>query len=141
MSREYPDRPWVGVVAVVRRGAEFLLVERGQEPHRGWWGFPGGVQHLGETLEEAAARELSEETGVCAAAPRVLTAFDAIERGLEGRVRRHFALVAVGFTWISGEGAAADDAAAVGWFRLDALGALKVLPRVAEVMGRALDLG
>jgi ADP-ribose pyrophosphatase YjhB (NUDIX family) len=138
VSRDYPERPLLGVVAVVRRGGAFLLVERGREPNRGRWGFPGGLVELGESLFDAALRELAEETSVAAGAPRILTAFDGIEHDDEGRVRRHFAIVAVGLDWEAGEGSAADDAAALGWFGPDELEAIPALPRVPELMRLAL---
>jgi ADP-ribose pyrophosphatase YjhB (NUDIX family) len=138
VSREYPDRPFVGVVAVVRRAGTCLLIQRGREPTLGFWGFPGGAQELGETIIEAALRELAEETGVDAEAPRILDAFDAIETDEAGRVRRHFTIVAVGLDWRAGEGQAGDDAAATGWFSPQSLHAIRVLPRVAPLMALVL---
>jgi ADP-ribose pyrophosphatase YjhB (NUDIX family) len=139
LSRDYPERPYVGVVAVVRCNDRFLLVERGHEPNKGRWGFPGGVQELGETVVEAALRELAEETGVAAASPRILTVLDAIDRDESGAVRRHYTLVAVALSWTGGEGIAGDDAAALGWFGADELGGLNVLPAVATLMRLALE--
>ncbi|MFB3095629.1 MAG: NUDIX domain-containing protein, partial [Candidatus Acidiferrales bacterium] len=51
VRREYPDRPVVGVGAVVVRAGAVLLVERAAEPLKGRWTLPGGVVELGETLE------------------------------------------------------------------------------------------
>lgn len=113
----YPDRPVLAVLAVVVRGEEVLLVQRANPPDAGKWGFPGGRVELGETLEQAALRELAEETGVAATAGGVLTALDVIDRDTEGRVRFHFTLVAVLCRWLAGQGVAADDALAVAWTR------------------------
>ena len=63
-GREYPTRPWVGVGVIVFRGDEILLIKRGRPPGLGEWGIPGGAQNLGETVFEAAEREVREETGV-----------------------------------------------------------------------------
>ncbi len=63
MSREYPEKPMVGVGVVVWRGAQFLLIRRGKPPRAGLWSLPGGLQELGETVRETAAREIREETG------------------------------------------------------------------------------
>lgn len=134
MNREYPARPIVGVLAMVQRGERFLLVRRGRQPNLGFWGFPGGVQELGETVIEAALRELGEETGVAAADPRVLTAVDAIEHDAEGRVRYHYSLIAVHLAWRAGEGEPADDADALGWFRLEEIEAIPVLHAVGGLM-------
>ena len=65
-ARRYPDRPIVGVLAVVMRGDRALIVRRANPPKAGRWGFPGGVLELGETVAEGAMRELFEETGVIA---------------------------------------------------------------------------
>jgi 8-oxo-dGTP diphosphatase len=57
------------VILTLRDGIlQVLLVERGEEPFRGDWAIPGGFKRPGETLDQAAVRELTEETGVDAAA-------------------------------------------------------------------------
>ncbi len=139
MGREYPAKPLIGVLAMVRRGERFLLVRRGHPPNQGFWGFPGGAQELGETVTAAASRELAEETGVKARDPEIVTVLDAIQRDADGRVQYHFTLIAVLLRWVEGEGQAADDAEALGWFRLDDLPAIPALPDVSRLMGLVLD--
>jgi 8-oxo-dGTP diphosphatase len=115
MNRRYPERPIVGVLAVVLRGERALVVRRANPPMAGRWGFPGGVLELGETVAEGAMRELFEETGVVAEPIGVLTVIDTLDRDNEGRVRYHYALVAVRGLWRSGEGVAADDVDEAAW--------------------------
>jgi ADP-ribose pyrophosphatase YjhB (NUDIX family) len=114
-ARRYPDRPIVGVLAVVLRGDRVLVVRRSNPPMPGRWGFPGGVLELGETVAQGAMRELLEETGVQAQAADPLTVIDSIDRDDEGRVRFHYTLVAVIGIWQSGEGSPGDDADEVAW--------------------------
>ena len=114
-GRRYPDRPIVGVLAVVMRGDRALVVRRANPPMSGRWGFPGGVLELGETVAQGAMRELKEETGVQAVAAGPLTVIDTIDRDKEGRVRYHYTLVAVIGHWQSGEGIPGDDAGEVAW--------------------------
>ena len=114
-GRRYPDRPIVGVLAVVLRGERALVVRRANPPLPGRWGFPGGVLELGETVAQGAMRELVEETGVIAEAAGPLTVIDTIDHDPEGRVRFHYTLVAVIGRWQSGEGAPGDDADEVAW--------------------------
>jgi len=64
MRREYPDRPIVGVGAIIIRGEEVLLARRGKEPAYGEWSIPGGVVELGERLEDAVKREVREEVNL-----------------------------------------------------------------------------
>jgi 8-oxo-dGTP diphosphatase len=114
-ARRYPERPIVGVLAVILRGDRVLVVRRASPPMPGRWGLPGGVLELGETVAQGAMRELFEETGVKAEAAGPLTVIDTIDRDREGRVRYHYTLVAVIGHWRSGEGVASDDADEVAW--------------------------
>src|SRR5271169_2278691 len=92
-GRRYPERPIVGVLAVVLRGERALVVRRANPPMAGRWGFPGGVLELGEGVAEGAMRELFEETGVTAEAAETLTVIDTIDRDDQGRIRHHYVLV------------------------------------------------
>ena len=114
-GRKYPERPIVAVLTIVLRGEQALIVSRANPPNQGRWGFPGGVLELGETVAEGAMRELLEETGIVAEPAGWLDVHDAISRDDEGRVQFHYALIAVRGVWRSGDGIAADDAAACAW--------------------------
>ncbi len=110
--------PKLGAIAVVYHDARFLLVQRGKDPGRGLWGFPGGHVELGETALEAAVRELREETGVIAQADGYLTNVDVIARNLSGAVDYQYLIAAVRCSYLEGEAVAADDAADVAWVSL-----------------------
>lgn len=118
MSREYPDRPFVGVGVVVWRGDEVLLIERGKGPRSGGWSLPGGMQELGETVRETAHREIREETAVEIEVMELLDVVDLVRRDGEGRVQFHYTLVDFTAEWRSGEAVAGTDAAAVCWVQL-----------------------
>src|ERR1700737_591005 len=77
-SREYPDRPMVGVGGVIIEQGRALLIRRGSEPLLGGWSIPGGTLELGETLEEGVARELLEETGLTVRVIELIEVFDRI---------------------------------------------------------------
>ena len=138
LPREYPNRPIIAGVAVVRRGDRVLLAQRSKGPAPGRWGFPGGMHELGETIEACAARELLEETGVEAEPRKVLSAFDIIARDEAGRVRTHFTLVAVLLEWRSGDGAPIEDASAVRWVTIADAEALDTFPDALPLMRLAL---
>lgn len=115
MKREYPDHPIVGVLAIVRRGAEVLIVQRARWPSVGRWGFPGGVQELGETVLATARRELAEETAVVARPLTSLPVIDVIRPDAAGRIQAHWTLVPVVCDWEAGDGAPSDEVSAVRW--------------------------
>jgi ADP-ribose pyrophosphatase YjhB (NUDIX family) len=126
-NREYPTRPWVGVGVVVRRGDRVLLVRRSKPPRQGEWSIPGGAIDLGETTEQAAAREVLEETGLRVTPTRLLTTVDAIQRDAQGKVAFHYVLI--DFLAVADDdqvAVAGDDVDAVQWATLDE--AVSLLP-------------
>lgn len=130
MTRSYPDRPFVGVGVVIWRDDRVLLVKRGKPPRQGQWSIPGGVQQLGETVFEAARREVAEETGL---------EIDLIDRDPEGGVRAHYTLVDLLAEWRAGKARAQDDAAAVAWVALDELPRYGLWNETVRVIHLAAD--
>jgi 8-oxo-dGTP diphosphatase len=108
--------PIPAVIAVVIRSGWTLLVRRANPPDAGLWGFPGGKIEFGETVKDAATRELLEETAVHAEARDVLTTLDVLVRDAGGDIRQHYILIAVQCRWIAGEPIAGDDALEARWF-------------------------
>lgn len=108
-------RPTLGVLAVALRGPSVLLVKRANPPDAGFWGYPGGKVEPGETVAEAAMRELKEETGLVGTPGPVLGTKDVIHHAADGSLAYHFFLVAVLCEEARGQAAAADDAADLAW--------------------------
>jgi ADP-ribose pyrophosphatase len=111
----YPDHPRVAVGAVVFKEGKVLLVLRGKPPAENRWSIPGGCVELGETLQEAAQREIVEETGIVILAGKPIYTFDVVERDKNGHIRFHYVIVDLAADYISGEIRAGDDAVDVGW--------------------------
>jgi 8-oxo-dGTP diphosphatase len=140
MKREYPDRPLVGIGAVVIADARVLLIKRGQPPLRGEWSIPGGVLELAETVRDAAVREVLEETGLTVEPGELLGVFDRVIRDDEGRVRYHYVLIDFLCRPVSGEVRAGDDADQAGWFTQPEVSQLPLAKDTAEVIRRAFVL-
>jgi ADP-ribose pyrophosphatase YjhB (NUDIX family) len=115
------DHPIPATIAVVFRGRSVLLVRRANPPDATLWGFPGGKIEFGEPIEQAAVRELYEETGISADAGPVFTAVDVIDDTQGDNARAHYVLIAVLCHWRSGVPRAGDDALEAGWHDLDDL--------------------
>jgi 8-oxo-dGTP diphosphatase len=92
-SRSYPERPIVGVGAVVLMDGKVVLIKRRYEPLAGQWSLPGGTLEVGETLEAGAAREILEETGLVVEVGPVIEVFDRILFDPDQKVRYHFVLI------------------------------------------------
>ena len=132
--REYPDRPVVGIGAVVIHEGRVLLVRRGVAPSRGLWAVPGGALELGETLQRGAEREILEETGVAIRAREPVYAFDFFERDGDGRIRFHFVIVDVAADYIGGEVRGADDALEARWLAPEDLEGLAVSKNTLKLL-------
>jgi ADP-ribose pyrophosphatase YjhB (NUDIX family) len=138
--RDYPDRPFVGVGAVIVVGGKVVLIRRRYEPLAGQWSLPGGIVEVGETLEASVAREMQEETGLEVEVGPVIEVFDRITRDDGGRVRYHYVLVDYLCWPLSGElraGSDVDDAALVDPSDLAQYG---LTSKAISVIERALQL-
>jgi ADP-ribose pyrophosphatase YjhB (NUDIX family) len=113
MKRDYPDRPIVGVGAVIVLNGRALLVRRATEPLKDEWSLPGGVLELGERLRDGAAREALEETGLRVEVGQVLDVFDSIFPDADGRAQYHFVLIDFLCRPLSGEAKPGSDVSAV----------------------------
>lgn len=135
--------PIAATIAAVVRDGQVLLVRRAHAPDAGRWAFPGGKVHAGETLHQAALRELYEETGVRAEALQVFDAVDVYDRDAQGALRHHYILIAVLCRWLHGEPVAGDDALEARWFSVADLPAqdLALSFGVADLARRAAGLG
>ena len=140
-ERAYPRYPRAAVGAVVFRQERVLLVRRGHAPGRGQWAIPGGNIKLGESLQQAAEREILEETGIVIKAGEPVYSFDAIVRDESGAVAYHYIIVDLRADFISGEPRAGDDASDVRWVAAHELDDLALSARTMELLKRRLGFG
>jgi 8-oxo-dGTP diphosphatase len=133
-GREYPDRPVVGVGAVVIKDGKVLLVERGVPPNKGVWAIPGGSLKLGETLQEGAEREILEETGITIKAGDPFYCFDFFERDHEGQIRFHYVVVDMKGDYIGGDVRGGDDALDARWVSPEELNVLPVSKNTLKLL-------
>jgi 8-oxo-dGTP diphosphatase len=120
-SRSTPDRPFLGIGAVLIRGDEVLLVKRGNEPWKGWWSIPGGVVETGELLRDAVRREMLEETGLDVEPLASVEIFESIGPRTATGFQFHYVVVDFVCRIVGGTMKAGDDAAAAQWFSRFAL--------------------
>ena len=139
MKRDYPDRPLVGVGAVIVRDGRVVIVERSTEPLKGQWSIPGGALELGETLRQCAAREALEETGLRVEAVDVLDVFDSIYRDPNGRTQYHYVLIDFFCRVVGGELKAGGDAAQARWITREELGKFAITETAQKVIRKAFD--
>ncbi|MBN1261790.1 MAG: NUDIX domain-containing protein [Anaerolineae bacterium] len=138
MRREYPETPISAVAALIIHERQVLLVLRRNPPSAGQWSVPGGVQELGETLEEALHREIEEETGLTVTNTALLDAGDILLRDEHGRVRFHYVITYFTATPTAHEARAAADARDVRWVTYEEAEVLQVNTRLLALIHRAV---
>jgi len=138
-DREYPTRPWVGIGVIAFDGDRVLLAQRGKPPRIGSWSLPGGAQHLGETAEAAARRELREETGIEVGRLTLTAVVDAITAEPDGGIRYHYTIIDYCARWTAGEARAGDDVAAVAWAAPGELDGYGLTEAVRQVIALARE--
>ncbi len=139
-SRAYPNRPFLAAsVAVFRRG-RVLVASRGRPPMKRVFTLPGGLVEPGESLAEAALRELDEEVGVRAEILGFVAPVEIIERDDQGRVKHHFVVCAHAARWLSGEPQTGLEALEVRWVGLNEIADLPTTPGLATILRQAFAL-
>ena len=138
-SRRHPPRPILCASLAVFREGRVLLAERVRPPGAGCFSLPGGLVEIGETLEEAAVREVLEETGVVARVGGFNGHVEVIGHDEAGRVERHFVVASFWGEWVSGEATVGDEARTVLWADPADLGAIPTTDGLLPLLARAVE--
>jgi ADP-ribose pyrophosphatase YjhB (NUDIX family) len=139
-DRTYPDRPFLAASAAIVHDGKVLIVRRGRPPAEGVYTLPGGVVEAGETVMEAAAREVLEETSLVVEPVALAGHREAIARDAEGRVRRHFVILCFASRYISGTPVANEEISEVLWLDPAAIERLPTTEGLAEIVASAAAL-
>lgn len=134
LKNDYPGNPRVAVGAVVFKDECVLLVRRGQPPAEDLWAIPGGSVEIGETLREAAEREILEEAGIRIRATKPIYTFDVIDRDAAGKVRFHYVIVDLAADYVEGEPKPGDDALEARWVSANEIKDLDVSPATMKLL-------
>jgi 8-oxo-dGTP diphosphatase len=128
--------PILAASACVFKDSTVLLVRRQEQV----WAFPGGKVEAGETIVEAAQRELFEETGVAAELHTLVGQFDIHAPAKHGRPATDYTVVCLLGTWISGSGIAQSDAVEARWVPINDVPRLKLAPNIQVALDMACNL-
>jgi ADP-ribose pyrophosphatase YjhB (NUDIX family) len=140
MKRDYPERPVIGVGAVIIERGRVLLVRRATEPLQGEWSVPGGMLELGEKLRDGVRREVLEETGLEVEPREVLDVLDSIFLDEQGQTQYHYVLIDYLCRYVSGEAKAGSDVSEVRWVPEGELTLTRLRDSIEQVVRKAFQL-
>jgi 8-oxo-dGTP diphosphatase len=139
-ARTYPTRPFLAVSAAILRDGKVLVVRRARKPALNLYTMPGGVVETGETLFEAVAREVREETALEIEPVALAGHREAVMRDAQGRVERHFVILCFAARWLSGEPVLNEELDDARWIAPAELSGLRTTEGLAEIVAAAVDL-
>lgn len=146
-SREYPERPVIGVGGVIVDRDRTVLIRRGTEPLLGQWSIPGGTIEIGETIEEAVRREIREETGLEIRVIELIELFDRIylENGETSshdkkKPRYHYVIADYLCELVGGEPRAGSDVTDLAFAREDELGKFHLTEKATSIVKKAFAM-
>ncbi len=138
-SRAYPQRPILAVSAAIIRGNRVLIVRRAKPPSEGLYTLPGGGVEAGESLHDAIKREVKEETGIVIEPVALAGYREAIGRDAEGKVARHFVIMAFACRWLAGEPRLNEELAEARWLEPAAIAGIETTDGLAEIVAAAVE--
>lgn len=135
--RTYPTRPFLAVSAAIFRNGKVLVVRRARKPALNLYTMPGGVVEAGETLAEAVAREVREETSLQIEVLSLAGHREAMMRDKDGRVERHFVIMCFAARWLSGEPVLNEELDEAHWMDPSEISTLRTTDGLAEIVADA----
>lgn len=137
-SRTYPNRPYLAVSAAIVRDGKVLVVRRARKPALNLYTLPGGGVEIGETLSEAVAREVREETGLDVEPVALAGEREVIVRDAQGQVERHFVILCFAARWLSGEPVLNEELDDARWLDPADLEELRTTEGLADIVAAAM---
>ena len=139
-ERTYPQRPFLAVSAAIFRNGKVLVVRRARKPALNLYTLPGGAVEAGETLVEAAIREVREETSLSIEPVALAGHREVIARDDAGKVERHFVILSFASRWLAGEPVLSDELDDSRWVDPSELGNYRTTDGLAEIVTTAATL-
>jgi ADP-ribose pyrophosphatase YjhB (NUDIX family) len=139
-ERTNPQRPFLAVSAAIFRNGKVLVVRRARKPALNLYTLPGGAVEAGETLVEAAIREVREETSLSIEPVALAGHREVIARDDAGKVERHFVILSFASRWLAGEPVLSDELDDSRWVDPSELGNYRTTDGLAEIVTTAATL-
>lgn len=137
--REYPTRPIAAVGAVIFGEGKALLVRRRNPPNEGRWCVSGGIVELGETTQEAVAREVKEELGIDVEVRGLVDVASDVHLDDKGKVKYHFVIADYIAQPAGGSVRLNSESSAYGWFSVKEVKGLEMAEATKRVVLKALQ--